>query len=105
MTATTEQDLKMWVDSGAAHYFGFGHNLALTSFSVTQADLSAIGRSRQFAAIEPWHLLRPIGGYCVTSTEMARFARGRATIPSFSPTDIQALGQSIFGQAATRAPG
>lgn len=98
LTATTEQDLQTWVDSGADQRSVFGPNFALTSFSVDQADLATLGHSRQFDVIEPWQLLRPIYGYCVTSTEMAHFSHGKASVTSFSPTDIQALGQSYLGR-------
>jgi hypothetical protein len=90
------RDLQVLANA-AAHYFGFGHNLALTSFSVDQAVLTEIGQPHQFDVVEPWNLMGPIGGYCVTSTEVARFTNGIATVPSFSPTDIQALGQSYLG--------
>lgn len=98
LTATTEHDLQTWVDSGADHRSVFGPNFALTSFSVDRTDLATLGQPRQFDVIDPWQLLRPIYGYCVTSTEMAHFSRGRATVTSFSPTDIQALGQSYLGR-------
>jgi hypothetical protein len=98
LTATTDRDLQTWVDSGADQRSVFGPNFALTSFSVDQTDLATLGRPRQFDVIEPWQLLRPIYGYCVTSTEMAHFSHGQATVASFSPTDIQALGQSYLGR-------
>jgi hypothetical protein len=97
LTQTTESDLQRWVDSGADHHFGGGHNLALTSFSVPSTDLSALGNTRQFETVDPWQVLRPIGGYCVMSTEIARFSRGRTNISSFSPIDLQAIGQSYLG--------
>jgi hypothetical protein len=98
LTATTERDLQTLMDSGADQRSVFGPNFALTSFSVDQTDLAVLGQSRQFDVIEPWQLLRPIYGYCVTPTEMAHFSHGKATVASFSPTDIQALGQSYLGR-------
>jgi hypothetical protein len=85
------------VANAAAHYFGFGHNIALTSFSVEQAELTEIVGPQQIGVVDPWSVMGPIGGYCVTSNEVVRFTRGSATVPSFSPTDIQILGQSYLG--------
>ena len=56
-----------------------------------------MGQAHQFDVVDPWDLLRPIGGYCVTSTELVRFTAGKATIPSFSPTDLQTIGASYLG--------
>src|SRR5277367_110732 len=97
MTPAAEDDLRYLLGAGADHHFGFGHNLALTSFSVPGAELATLDRSGQFDVVDPWDLLRPIGGYCVTSTEVARFAAGQATIPAFSPTDLQTIGGSYLG--------
>ncbi|MGO8965378.1 hypothetical protein [Mycobacterium sp.] len=97
MTPAAGDDLRFLLGAGADHHFGFGHNLALTSFSVPGAELAALDRSGQFDVVDPWDLLRPIGGYCTTSTEVARFAAGQATIPSFSPTDLQTIGGSYLG--------
>jgi hypothetical protein len=97
MTSTVVRDLEFLTDAGAEHHFGFDHNLALTSFSVAASQLADLGRSRQFDVVDPWDVLRPVGGYCVTSTEVARFTAGKATIASFSPTDLQTIGGSYLG--------
>lgn len=97
LTSTTGDDLRFLLGAGADHHFGFGHNLALTSFSVPGSELATLDSSGQLDVIDPWDLLRPVGGFCVTSTEVAHFAAGKATIPSFSPTDLQAIGGSYLG--------
>jgi hypothetical protein len=40
MTPTAGDDLRVLLGAGADHHFGFGHNLALTSFSVPGAELA-----------------------------------------------------------------
>lgn len=97
MSPSVESDLRSLLEQGAEHHFGFGRNLAITSFSIAETDLRALGDPLQFDVVNPWDLLRPIGGYCVTSTEVLQFAAGKATIPSFSPTDMQAIGGSYLG--------
>jgi hypothetical protein len=97
LTDTIDQDLATLTRSGMEHYFGGGHNVALTSFSATPADLDPIAKSHRFDVIDPWNLLGPIGGYCVPSTETAHFTAGSATIPSFTATDTEALGLSFLG--------
>ena len=98
MSDSAGDDLRRLLDSGAEHHFGFGHSLALTSFSVPSADLESLAAVRGLTVVDPWQLLRPIGGYCVISTETARFTRGRATIAAFSPTDLQTIGASYLGR-------
>lgn len=98
MTPTVEDDINVLLNEGAAHFFGFGHNLALTSMSVASDRLAEIATRVGFAAISPWDLLRPIGGYCSTSNDVVRFVDGKARIPSFSPSDLQAIGGSYLGR-------
>jgi hypothetical protein len=45
MTPAAGDDLRFLLGAGADHHFGFGHNLALTSFSVPRAELAALDRS------------------------------------------------------------
>jgi hypothetical protein len=97
MTDTIGQDIATLKQSGVEHYFGGGHNVALTSFSVAPADLEAIAKQYRFDVVDPWKLLGPIGGYCVPSTETAHFTAGSATIPDFTATDTEALGLSLLG--------
>ncbi|WP_287042265.1 hypothetical protein, partial [Mycobacterium sp.] len=44
-------------------------------------------------------LVSEIHGCGVASTEMAQFVGGKATVSSFSPTDIEALGQDYLGSS------
>jgi hypothetical protein len=98
LTDAIDQDLTTLKRSGMEHHFGGGHNVALASFSVALADLEPIARSHRFDVVDPWMLIGPIGGYCVPSTETAHFSAGRATIPSFSAADAEAIGLSFLGQ-------
>ena len=96
----TTKCLNAWTRSGfggAAHFFGLGPNLAVTSFSVSQEELDAVVQGTLFAVVDPWELQQPIAGRCVSTTEMAQFVDGRAKIPSFSTTDSQEMGQSFLG--------
>ena len=97
MTDTIGQDIATLKQTGVEHYFGGGHNVALTSFSVTPGDLEAVAKQYHFAVVDPWKLLGPIGGYCIPSTETAHFTAGSATIPDFTATDTEALGLSLLG--------
>ena len=47
LTSTTGDDLRFLLGAGADHHFGFGHNLALTSFSVPGGELVALDSSGQ----------------------------------------------------------
>lgn len=98
LTDTTGQDLDTVKRSNVEHYFGGGHNVALTSFSVPPADLEPIAKAHRFDVVGPWKLIGPIGGYCLPSTETARFTAGVATIPCFTATETEALGISFLGQ-------
>ncbi|MBV8861265.1 MAG: hypothetical protein JO259_05310, partial [Mycobacterium sp.] len=97
MTDALAADLATLERAGMEHHFGGGHNVALTSFSVTPADLQPLATAHRIDVIDPWALLGPIGGYCVPSTETAHFSAGLATIPCFTATDIEALGLSLLG--------
>jgi hypothetical protein len=92
MTPTVEDDIRLLNDGGAAHYFGFGHNLALTSMSIAPDRIATLAASVRFDAVDAWELLRPIGGYCSMSTDVVRFIGGKTRIASFSPSDLQAIG-------------
>ncbi len=98
LTDTINEDLATLKRSNVEHYVGGGHNVALTSFSVPAATLEPIATSHRFDVVDPWKLLGPIGGYCVSSTETAYFTGGAATIPCFTATDTEALGVSFLGQ-------
>lgn len=97
MTPTVEDDIRLLNDAGAAHYFGFGHNLALTSTSIAPDRMATLAASVSFDAVDPWELLRPIGGYCSMSTDVVRFTGGKARIASFSPSDFLAIGGGYLG--------
>ncbi|AWG62950.1 hypothetical protein [Mycobacteroides abscessus] len=97
MTPTIEDDIRYFIQANAAHYFGFGHNLALTSMSVAPDRVAALATSVRFDAVDPWQLLRPIGGYCSASTQVVRFTGGKARTASFSPSDFQAIGGGYLG--------
>jgi hypothetical protein len=97
MTDTVGQDIATLKDANVEHYFGGGHNVALTSFSVAPTDLEAVAKQHRFDVVDPWKLLGPIGGYCVPSTETAHFTAGSATIPDFTAIDTEALGLSLLG--------
>lgn len=97
MTPTVEDDIRHLNEAGAAHYFGFGHNLALTSMSIAPDRVETLAASVRFEAVDPWELLRPIGGYCSMSTDVVRFAAGKTRIASFSPSDFQTIGSAYLG--------
>ncbi|MEX3646879.1 hypothetical protein [Mycolicibacterium porcinum] len=80
----------------AQHYFGLDHNLAITSFSVSEEKLLELSSGTGFDVVGPWEFVGEIYGCGVTSTEMVQFADGRATVPCFTPTDIETLGQSYL---------
>lgn len=81
------------------HHFGLGHDIALTSLSVSTARLRSLAEATTFDVVDPWELLGPIFGYCVSSTDVAQFDKGEATIASFSPTDVELLGQQYLGSS------
>jgi hypothetical protein len=97
MTPTVEDDIRYLNEAGAAHYFGFGHNLALTSMSIAQDRIATLAANVRFEAVDPWELLRPVGGYCSMSTDVVRFTGGKTRIASFSPSDFQAIGGGYLG--------
>lgn len=97
MTSTVENDILHLIQSGADHHFGFDHNLALTSMSIPPDRVATLAQSVGFEAVDPWDLLRPIGGYCSVSNNTVRFAGGKARIASFSPGDFQAIGGAYLG--------
>ncbi|MCZ0730905.1 hypothetical protein [Mycolicibacterium iranicum] len=97
MTDTVEQDIATLKHANVEHYFGGGHSVALTSFSVISADLVAVAKAHNLDIVDPWNLLGPISGYCVPSTETAHFTAGSAKIPDFTATDTEALGLSLLG--------
>ncbi|WP_142274621.1 hypothetical protein [Mycobacterium scrofulaceum] len=81
------------------HFFGFGHNLGVTSFSLSRGELQKLCEGTGFEAVDPWDVVGEVYGCCVASTEMAQFADGIAKVPSFSPTDIETLGQDFLGSS------
>ena len=81
----------------AQHFFGFGHNLALTSFSVPPDDLRRLSERSPFDVVDPWDVAGEVYGGCVASTEMVHFVDGNATVACFSPTDSEVLGQGYLG--------
>lgn len=97
LTDSIDQDIATLKRAGVEHYFGGGHDVALTSFSVAGTDLEALATRHQFDVADPWKLLGPIGGYCVPSTETTHFSEGSATIPDFTATDVEALGLPLLG--------
>ncbi|MDZ4233335.1 MAG: hypothetical protein U1C73_06165, partial [Dietzia sp.] len=97
MTDNIDQDIATLKGANVEHYYGGGHDVALTSFSVTPADLEAVAKQRRFDIVDPWKLLGPIGGYFVPSTETAHFTDGSATIPDFTATDAEVFGLSLLG--------
>lgn len=98
LTDTISDDLDTLRHSNVEHYFGTGHNVALTSFSIPQADLQPLAERFRFDVVDPWQLLGPIGGYFVPSTEPVHFTAGTATIPCFTSAEIEALGLWFLGQ-------
>ncbi|WP_187684343.1 hypothetical protein [Nocardia wallacei] len=97
---STSDDIEIVAGSdGLCHYFGFDHNVALTSFSISQSALQEIDTDEIFSVVDPNDLLGEIYGYCVSSTEVVQFTEGSATIPSFSSTDIKELGQGYLGSS------
>lgn len=97
MTDNIDQDIATLKGANVEHYFGGGHDVALTSFSVTPADLEAVAKQHRFDIVDPWKLLGPIFGYFVPSTETAYFTAGSATIPDFTATDAEVFGLSLLG--------
>ena len=83
----------------AQHYFGLGHNLGITSFSVLPDELLELSAGTGFDVVDPWDVVGEIHGCGVASTEMAQFAEGKATVSSFSPTEIETLGQDYLGSS------
>lgn len=98
LTDAIIDDLGVLHGSNVEHYFGAGHNVAVTSSSVPLADLEPIAKSHRFDVVDPWKLVGPIGGYCISSTETAHFTGGTATIPCFTATETDALGVSFLGR-------
>lgn len=100
LTDTIESDLAFFSEEHSGHhFFGLGHDLAVTSCSVPRSRLKELARETDFDVVSPWDLLGDIHGYCITSTEIAQFTDGKATVSSFSPTDIKELGQEYLGSS------
>jgi hypothetical protein len=98
LTTTTRDDIAhMRRSPEGRHFFGFGHNLAITSFSVAAEELRSLSEGSSFDVVDPWDVFGEIYGCCVASTEMVHFVNGSATVSSFSPTDVEILGQSYLG--------
>ncbi|MFD6197309.1 hypothetical protein ACFWE3_11455 [Mycobacteriaceae bacterium NPDC060252] len=97
MTPTVEDDIRHLIEAGVAHRFGFSRNLALTSMSIAPDRIATLAASVRFDAVDPWELLRPIGGYCSMSTDVVRFVGGEARVASFSASDFQAIGGGYLG--------
>jgi hypothetical protein len=99
-TEKTQDDVKAFEQMhGAQHFFGMGHNLALTSFSVAPHELRRLATGTMFDVVDPWDVVGEIYGCCVDSTEMAQFSEGQAQVPAFSPTEVETLGQRYLGTA------
>jgi hypothetical protein len=79
--------------------FGFDHNLGITSFSLSGDQLGELSEGTGFDVVNPWEVVGEIYGCCVVSTEMAQFVDGEATVSSFTPTDIETLGQHFLGSS------
>ena len=98
LTASTRQDIEFLAQtSEAQHFFGLGHNLGITSFSITPDALQELANDTGFDVVDPWDVVGEIHGCGVASTEMVQFEAGKATVAHFSPTDIETLGQDYLG--------
>ncbi len=81
------------------HHFGFANDIALTSLSVPMDRLQDLAEATTLRVVDSKKLIGPIFGYCVTSTDIAQFEAGEAAIASFTPTDIEVLGQHYLGSS------
>jgi hypothetical protein len=100
LTESTPEDVAHIAQSAQAqHFFGFGHNMALTSISVGPEELSNLCQGNGFDVVDPTQLIGEIYGCGVASSEMAQFVDGKATVPCFTPTDIETLGQRFLGSS------
>lgn len=81
------------------HYFGLDHNLGITSFSLSRPELQQLTEGTGFDVLDPWDVVGEVYGCGVASTEMAQFVDGKATVSSFTPTDIETLGQHFLGSS------
>ena len=102
MSDSTKEDIRGITQiPQAQHFFGLGHNLAITSFSIAPNELRELSDGTGFDVVDPWDLVGEIYGCGVASTEMAQFVDGRATVPCFTPTDIETLGQSYLDSSGS----
>lgn len=100
LTESTSNDIRSIAHTPQAqHFFGFGHNLAVTSFSVGPEELSELCNDTGFDVVDPSEFIGEVYGCGVSSTEMVQFVDGNAAVPSFTPTDIETLGQSYLGSS------
>ncbi|WP_131830702.1 hypothetical protein [Mycobacteroides abscessus] len=100
LTESTADDIRFVARTDQAqHFFGSGHNLAVTSFSVTSAELQELCKGTGFTVRDPYEFVGEVYGCGVASTEMAQFVDGKATVPCFTPTDIETLGQRFLGSS------
>ncbi|MCV7004425.1 hypothetical protein [Mycobacterium gordonae] len=97
--STREDIISLRRTSQVQRFFGMGHNLGITSFSVSPDELNALSAGTGFDVLDPWDVVGEVYGCGVASTEMAQFVDGNATVPSFSPTDIETLGQHYLGSS------
>jgi hypothetical protein len=100
LTESTAEDVRFIAQTAQAqHFFGLGHNLAVTSFSVDDDELKNLCDGTHFDVVDPYDLVGEVYGCGVASTEMAQFVDGKATVPCFTPTDIETLGQRYLGSS------
>ncbi|MEU2004841.1 hypothetical protein ACH47B_31730 [Rhodococcus sp. NPDC019627] len=100
ITGSIEQDLEFFAqESSAHHFFGLGHDLALTSCSVSRDRLNTLAAATDLNVVDPWELLGEIPGYCVSSAEVVQFSEGEATVAAFSPNEIKELGHEYLGSS------
>ena len=100
LTDSIHEDIDVFsFGSGSRHHFGFGHDVAITSFSVGKERLKKIADGSDFDVVDPWNVLGEVHGYFVASTETVQFTDSVATIAEFSPAEQASLGQSFLGSS------
>ncbi|MBF6339486.1 hypothetical protein IU450_26845 [Nocardia abscessus] len=92
--------LSCWQHMGAQRHWGFaGGDMAVISASVDSDLLKELVTNTRFEVASASEVLRPLGGCQLHVTDTAHYTNGRAEIPRFVPTEIEALGRAALKEA------
>lgn len=99
--ADVSTEIEYWRTRRAQQLWGAagGGDIALVSASVSSDELERLTPGTGYKVAQAKDLLRPLGGCRLAVAETVHYIDGRAEVPRFVPTEIEALGHAALNEA------